>query len=78
MKEIIKYKFFGCSEDFEKWQEEYTRRVIVINPIPNSMSLTQKDNDINSNKISFGVFVTYWELPSNHKIEQTNSNVSKH
>ena len=65
LNQIIKYKTFNSSEEFEKFQIDNASsgiKIVNIIPIPNNMETTSNVNNIEMvHDIMFNVFVTYME-----------------
>lgn len=66
MVDMIKYKFFKSSDEFETWQKswEKTGRIAIsqVNPVPLTLSGSAEGNEVNAD-IAFGVLVVYTEWP---------------
>ena len=58
---IVKFKNFGSTEEFEKWQMENTIEIKMIVPIALSTH-THKDNYKEDGYLQYGVMVTYVKL----------------
>ena len=56
--EIVKYKFFKSSKEFEKWQKKGQVKIINVVPVIKESVTTEA---LGTTDIEYEVFVTYFE-----------------
>lgn len=70
MNNIIKYRTFQSSEEFETWQKENPENIVcIVQPIIDEFGGNLKEDDLKIKTYDIKIFITYYINPSYNNLQ---------